>query len=382
MLSGCNKLPTLYVGDGFMSDKKTWQKFEQLVVAIHKAEMNNAIIKWDDKINGRQFDVTVRFKNGDYDYLTVVECKNYSTPVKAEKVEALVTKARDAHADKAVMFSAKGFQSGAIDVARNHGIRLYSLQEPEKIPDDLLEPDPIEMVHIYDIVLIRPDGSIYELTNDPMKLRYYMNEMLIKHQLGDVTLEKLTRLYQNRLDGIQTDVEIPFRIDFEPSGIVTFPSMERESSFEVSAVYWKMKNVAGRRLKNDQGLDPAIYEMPYAVKNEIDGSIRYIEQNKIDIEQGDELIQGKFYKLKNLGYYYCIWVSGELIGLFMIESYQHGRFLQIEFTVLRENARNYVEVKDEDTLRRLNWRLAEHHRLGNKFSSRQGETRHAQLPIP
>ncbi len=48
-----------------------WKKFERLVAAIHSAEQKGASVKWNDAINGRQFDVTIRFKEGFYDYLTV-----------------------------------------------------------------------------------------------------------------------------------------------------------------------------------------------------------------------------------------------------------------------------------------------------------------------
>ena len=88
-----------------MAKDKKWRKFERLVAAIHVARQNGATVIWNDKINGRQFDVTIRFDAGFYDYLTVIECKNYSTAVKAEKVEAFITKASRAKANKAIMAS-------------------------------------------------------------------------------------------------------------------------------------------------------------------------------------------------------------------------------------------------------------------------------------
>jgi len=47
-----------------------------------------AQVKWNDSINGRQFDVTLRFRKGLYDYLTVIECKDYSSSVPVGEVEA------------------------------------------------------------------------------------------------------------------------------------------------------------------------------------------------------------------------------------------------------------------------------------------------------
>jgi restriction endonuclease Mrr len=108
-----------------------------LVTAVHQAADEGAEVRWNDKINGRQFDVTIRFKKGLYEYLTVVECKNYETPIPVEKVEAFDTKASDAHADRAVMASTSGFWRGAQDVAaRHHTIELeYSDGERKRLSE-------------------------------------------------------------------------------------------------------------------------------------------------------------------------------------------------------------------------------------------------------
>ena len=44
-----------------MSEKK-WQKFERVVAAIHLAQAKGASVTWDEHIDGRQFDVVIRFK--------------------------------------------------------------------------------------------------------------------------------------------------------------------------------------------------------------------------------------------------------------------------------------------------------------------------------
>ena len=73
-------------------------------------------VRWNEHINGRQFDVTLRFKRAFYAYRTVIECKDLGTSVPVEKVDAFVTKALHAKANKAVMVSCVGFQRGAIEV--------------------------------------------------------------------------------------------------------------------------------------------------------------------------------------------------------------------------------------------------------------------------
>ena len=51
-----------------------WERFKRFVAAIRRAVDPRAQVKWNDSINGRQFDVTLRFRKGLYDYLTAIEC--------------------------------------------------------------------------------------------------------------------------------------------------------------------------------------------------------------------------------------------------------------------------------------------------------------------
>src|SRR5438309_627148 len=109
--------------------KHDGKRLERLVAAIHHAESTGANVGWNEVIDGRQFDVTVRFRFGIHSYLTVIECKDYATKVPVEKVDAFVTKARDVRANKAIMISSRGFQSGCSALAERHGIQLLILSE-------------------------------------------------------------------------------------------------------------------------------------------------------------------------------------------------------------------------------------------------------------
>jgi Restriction endonuclease len=115
-----------------------WKRFERLVTALQRAAHENAIVTWNDSIDGRQFDVTIRFKQGFDFYLTTIECKDYAKPVPVSDVEAFVTKSRRVGANKAIMFSASGFQSGAVEVAKAENVSLYSLTSLKELSDDEL----------------------------------------------------------------------------------------------------------------------------------------------------------------------------------------------------------------------------------------------------
>lgn len=96
-------------------DRPAWRQFdrkgrkrsglERFVAAIHKLEAGGAEIHWGEKINGREFDVTVRVRDGEQVRLTVIECRDLSKRVSVEAVEAFITKAADANAAHAIMVS-------------------------------------------------------------------------------------------------------------------------------------------------------------------------------------------------------------------------------------------------------------------------------------
>jgi len=66
------------------------------------------------------------------------------------------------------------------------------------------------------------------------------------------------------------------------------------------------------------------------------------------------LIPGHFYISPSLGFsYYCKDITDGLATMIMVESYQHGRLLQAVFTQKVEYQTYYLEITDEDEIKRL-----------------------------
>ncbi|MFI5907504.1 restriction endonuclease [Dactylosporangium sp. NPDC051541] len=72
-------------------------------------------------------DVTARFRVAGLDFLVLFECKRHATPVKREHVQVLHAKLAATGAHKGVVVAASGFQSGALQYARAHGIACVRL---------------------------------------------------------------------------------------------------------------------------------------------------------------------------------------------------------------------------------------------------------------
>lgn len=140
-----------------LPEKKEWRRFERLIAAIEFATNHGAAVTWNVSIEGRQFDVAIRFTNGPHQYLTLIECKDQKQPLAVEKVDAFVTKARDAKANKAVIVTTAGFQSGCIEVAKRHAVDLFQVNERIKEPPGAANVSAKAVLRIFNIDLHFPD---------------------------------------------------------------------------------------------------------------------------------------------------------------------------------------------------------------------------------
>jgi len=77
--------------------------------------------------------------------LIIVECKRYSSPVERDHLITLWGKKDDVSAHKAMMFATCGFQSGALDYARQKGIATITFVRGEFLYETrsrITTPDP------------------------------------------------------------------------------------------------------------------------------------------------------------------------------------------------------------------------------------------------
>lgn len=74
-----------------------------------------------------QIDVLINFRFLGLDFSIVVECKKHKSPIKRELVQVLVTKRDSIKAQKAVLVSTTGFQSGAIRYAKTQNVALLRI---------------------------------------------------------------------------------------------------------------------------------------------------------------------------------------------------------------------------------------------------------------
>jgi hypothetical protein len=328
----------------------TWKQFERLVAAIHQAETQGAQVTWDDKINGRQFDVTIRFKLGIHEYLTVIECKDYLGKVSVEKVEALVTKSHGVNANKTIMVSSNGYQSGCFDVATRYGISLLTLNQKIEIDIDDLVDSIIPALNIFSVKLILKDSTEYLLEEEGGKLAYLMNNIEISASNWRSTPNVIITQWQlntpelNSYDEKEATVAVP---------IGSTAKIPFENDLAVTGIKFKYKLTDAFKT-NKPTLDMATLESLGTKYELIDETGKVINTTSIsDLSVGfdTELKPGRFYFSPSVGYYYyCDKVIGDLVYFVLVESYQHGSLIQAKYTQKLEWSKKYVEVTDKGKL--------------------------------
>lgn len=93
---------------------------------LHNVYLPGRISKVD-----RQIDVLVRQKIGQYEILIVLDAKDHARPVDVTGVEAFIGLVKDVGANNGALICPRGFSAAAKEMARAHGIDLYSPVDTE-----------------------------------------------------------------------------------------------------------------------------------------------------------------------------------------------------------------------------------------------------------
>ena len=332
-----------------------WEKFERLVAAINATKMKGADVKWNDKINGRQFDVVIRFNLGDYKYLTVVECKDYKTKIPVEKVEAFVTKSRGVKANKAVIFSASGFQSGCKKVAKHYNVDLVTLKQTIDAPKEFLESLITPAINIYKIHLKQFGSKRGVLFDEGPKLPYLVNNTTVKVSKGKaISLNSILLHWGNANLSLLSDIESEYSIEIQRGTIVKVPDME--SIYNIKSIVFTAK-IIDAKIADSPALDPYLMlrkSRKVILLDALTGSKSELMFS--DIEHGfDTTLKAKtFYYSPNTGFnYYCKKIEDELVHWLLLESYQHGKKFDVDYTQTIENSIGYVEITKKQELDKL-----------------------------
>jgi hypothetical protein len=345
-----------------MTPNTKWEHFERLVAAIHRAADHGAEVKWNETINGRQFDVTVRFQKGLYKYLTVIECKDYEKPVPVEKVEAFVTKSQDVQANNSVMASRSGFQQGAQDVARRHNMTLIHVTDSsdvQELPYGARWAGTTDAYHIDRIELEYADGERKQLPAEANAATYYAAKIRLQCGSEQRSLGSLIEQHIQRLPIGKPDAYEDHRIPCLPGTTVAAPANDEIPLKKLACIRFRGGITRARMLTGPVKFDPYLIMPDVKVRNIDTGEEKLFNQLHLALGLDNEFAEGEFYEQPQAAsHYYCEDIQRGLAHLYLVESFQHGDLIQTDFYAKAEYANLYVPVSDKAIIQRLQRRLA------------------------
>lgn len=353
---------------------------ERVIAGIHTITTTNADVTWNEVINGRQFDVVVRFKLGSLRYLVLVEVKNRTRKTGTSDMEAFVQKAKDQNANKAVFVTAAGFQDGAIKIAKRHGVDLFTVsfdhadcslpESPElismrnghasRLRKDALQVtigEPHIINNIERIALIYADGTVWDVPSEQSQMAYCCAKTILSEER---TLQDVLQVVAHaRPDPDQSQ---SMRIPLEPHTPVVPPDRFFVPAGVVTAIDVTVAGRQARPLSGPTLIDPSCFSAPVVYTNVLTG-----ESSRFGLSQlplgGKRVSVGRFYFLYHpLRYYYSDAIKGQLVRWILVESFQNGQLVAVTLMQDVKFSSFYIPVTDKKILNRLQGRLDDYRR--------------------
>jgi hypothetical protein len=332
-----------------------WQTFERLVAGLHATDPR-ATVTWDEDIDGRQFDVTIRFPFLDYTYLTVIECKDQR--VKPEHVDALVTKARDAKANKAIIVSSKTPTRGAKNVAQRHGIDLYTLTQLNDLPEWVIVQAIRPIISITDITATTADTTTYDFPTRNNELTYALTHSILTSANGRQTADDLIQAHRDTWEPTLTP-EKPRTITLHCDRETTL-SVPYEDSLTITTITFTATLTTGKEVDTG-GLDINVLTPTYEYQDALTGTTRTVTNASIAHGFDTKITAGEFYEdpSTNVRFYIQAIDQDGWATIHQLESYQHGELFQLTMRQRLEPPYYALPVTDERTRKRLQRMLTE-----------------------
>jgi uncharacterized protein YbaA (DUF1428 family) len=140
-----------------------WKEYQSRTAEVFREAGCNADVEAIvEGVRGEhEIDVYVTFEQYGITCTWVVECKCWNSNVPKEKVLALQAIVDDVGADRGVLISKTGFQSGAIKAARKSNITLTSLED---LVDDLKENSTKRAIETLEVSLAKTKHRVFSLS--------------------------------------------------------------------------------------------------------------------------------------------------------------------------------------------------------------------------
>ena len=356
---------------------------ERIVAGIHAATSTEANVTWNECINGRQFDVVVRFKLGTLSYLLLIEVKNRTRKTSASDMEAFALKARDQNANKSVFVTVAGYQSGAVDVAKRHGLDLFTVtfdksalelpreaswllikKRVDSTPPELIVGEPTLIYQIENITLGYVDGTWVSIPDEQSQMTYYTKRTRLSDGRSLHDLLQTVEIRDLALNESYTEqLALPSPIYLKPPDELCFPAGS------IKCVRHSVTARLGRPIRGNTLIDPGAFASSVVYTDVLTGETMRFNLGSLPL--GTKYISaGQFYFTSHpLMYYYCESIEGTIATLKLVESFQNGELIRATITQDIKYSRLYIPLTDRLILSRLRARLDRYNELSTRGTS-------------
>lgn len=339
-------------GSPFDESEPTWRSyqaprrrgrgFERFVAAIQSLSERSGDVRWDERINGRQFDVTIRTSTDGATVLTVIECRDLSSRVAVEAVEAFVTKAKDAGADRAVIVSSSGFTRSAVDAATRHGVELRVVKEVIEDAPSRTTRKQGEALNIRRIRFFDPDGKIHQFRLDDPQMR----DAIIRIPGREFSVDQFTTMFQ--LEIITRLRDCGGAEEFEHS----FPSGSElaapgESSRPISRIAFIAELITATIVTRHAPPVNLRRIRRYEISTPGSTDILSIAANDLIIGPNTQLTPGKFYRDVLGMTFKCLSIKAKTVTMMQLDLRSGPRGIAaVTFTMDTSYRNRYAEIED------------------------------------
>lgn len=249
-----------------------------------KVEVNKILL--DRNGIGRQFDIYWEYELGGVDYRTVIECKDYASPISVEKIDALIGKTADIPEINKKIFATKtGYQSGAKTKALQHHIDLLIVREQND--SDWMSKDGTPLIKTIDITmnLVLPA----QITSISSQIDKDWFDTQAEH-----TLEELSHLSYDNINTFINDLQTGQRLnlsDFLQRQLDNNIGENLKKEFEFNNAYLETQGISFKVKKIEFTYDhfePIVEKIIIDGSKELKGVIQYLnkETKKIVFNDG------------------------------------------------------------------------------------------------
>jgi len=342
--------------------KKTlWTKFEKVAAAIRQLEGEGALVKWNARINRQKFDAAIRRTYNGIDFLIVMDCIDFTSPITPATVKAFARKVDAASAHFGLLVSSSEYLDEAFKLSAEYPVYLLESTKMHQMSDeelaDTLRPSPL----VYNFRFVLLDGSTVHIPEDPPVLKHLMRNIRIREGSTDTYPEAIVEEVHDELIQSARGKPQTYERTLAEHAVMIHPSDTRET--RVRAFAFDYRIIPKAELINPD----AHYEDHYGVteasqKAELAKRNPSADASRIALGFDTILRPKRYYYNPQLRFsYYCEEVKKGRAKIVLVEGYLERGLLQARGTISSSLYSQFVEVTDNQEIVRLT-------KLYDKFS--------------